>query len=132
VWSTFTQPFRLSVLYQVSVVQLDMLSESERPMAKRVQTIGVPDVRAPYSPPGVDSLSPASGPAGTTITFQGINLSGWKAYVTVMGRTIVDGQALTQDTFTAVIPADLPQGFHALSVDISRLFRKTFFFEVTP
>ena len=40
VWSTFSQPFRLSVLYEVSVVQLDMLGE--RPMAKRVERVGVP------------------------------------------------------------------------------------------
>ena len=35
-WSTFSQPFRLSVMYEVSVVQLDLLGE--RPMSKRVQT----------------------------------------------------------------------------------------------
>ena len=50
-WSTFTQPFRLSVLYEVSVVQLDMLPASERPMPKRVLETGV-DVR---------DLQPASG-----------------------------------------------------------------------
>jgi len=44
VWHTFTQPFRLSVTYEVSVVQLDMLSESEQAMAKRVKRIGVPKV----------------------------------------------------------------------------------------
>lgn len=131
IWSTFTQPFRLSVLYEVSVVQLDMPADSERPMPKRVLTIGVPDIRAPFQPPVVETIEPLSGPAGTTVTMQGKNLSGWKAYVTVMGRQILDGQALNADMITATLPSDLPPGFHQLQVDVSHLFRKTFFFEIT-
>ncbi len=132
VWSTFTRPFRLSARYQVSVVQLDMLSESELIMAKRVRTIGVPDVRAPFSPPVVDSIEPMSGAVGAVITFQGEHLVGWRAYVTVTGKLILDGQALTGDTFTMTVPANLSQGFYEIRVDISHLFRRTFFFEVTP
>jgi hypothetical protein len=132
VWSTFTQPFRLSILYAISVVQLDMLSESERAMAKRVRTIGVPDIRAPFHPPVVETLTPQSGTAGTVITFSGEYLTGWRAYVRIMDRIILDGQALTGDSFTVAIPTDLSQGFYEIRVDISHLFRKTFFFEVTP
>jgi len=43
-WSTFSQPFRLSVMYEVSVVQLD--SDRERPVSKRVERTAVPSVRA--------------------------------------------------------------------------------------
>jgi Pvc16 N-terminal domain len=132
VWSTFTQPFRLSVLYQVSAVQLDMLVESEQVMAKRVRTIGVPDVRAPFLPPAVNSIEPMSGAVGTVITFQGEHLAGWRAYVTMTGKLVLNGQALTGDTFTMTVPADLPLGFHEIRVDISHLFRRTFFFEVIP
>jgi hypothetical protein len=132
VWSTFTQPFRLSVMYQVSVVQLDMLPASERPMPKRVLQTGVPDVRAPFSPPVVSDLVPLSGPVGTLITVHGQHLAGWRAYVMVMGRKLLDAQELTQDQFTVTLPADLPLGFHEIRVDISHLFRKTFFFEMTP
>lgn len=130
VWNTFTQPFRLSVLYEVSVVQLDMLPESERVMARRVEQIGVPDVRAPFQPPVVEGLSPASGPVGTEITFQGAYLSGWRGYVAMMDTTVLDGVALDEDSFTITVPADLPPGFHEIRVDISHLFRRTFFFEV--
>src|SRR5207249_8624832 len=63
-WGTFAQPFRLSVRYQVSTVQLDMLPAQERPLPKRVRTIGVPSVRAPFSPPVVLELAPTSGAAG--------------------------------------------------------------------
>ncbi len=132
VWSTFTQPFRLSILYQISVVQLDVLPASERPMPQRVRQIGVPDVGAPFTPPVVDEITPLSGSAGTIVTFRGQHLVGWRAYVRVMRRTILDAQELTEDQFTVTLPTDLPPGFHELRVDISHLFRKTFFFEVIP
>jgi hypothetical protein len=132
IWNTFTQPFRLSVLYQVSVVQLDMLPASEQAMAKRVRTIGVPEVRAPFLPPTVNAVDPVSGAAGTVITFEGENLAGWRAYVAITGRLLLDGQALAGNTFTMTVPADLPQGFHEIKVDISHLYRRIFFFEVTP
>lgn len=131
VWSTFTQPFRLSVLYEVSVVQLEMLPESEQMMAKRVRQIGTPQVHAPFAPPEVGNIEPLSGPAGTVITFHGKNLASWKSYVTLMRRLIADGINLTQDSFDVTLPTDLSPGFHEIRVDISHLFRKTFFFEVT-
>lgn len=137
VWSTFTQPFRLSILYEISVVQLDMLSESEKAMATRVRQIGIPDVRAPFNPPEVENMDPVRGPVGSVVTFHGKNLSGWKAYVTVMGRRILDGGDITGDSFSITIPASVipgqttPPGFHEIRVDISNLFRKIFFFEVT-
>ncbi len=131
VWATFTQPFRLSVLYEVSVVQIDMLSKREREMAKRVETIGVPEVRAPFRPPAVASLDPASGPAGTEVTVQGAHLDGWQAYVTMSLRSVVDGQEISGDSFQFTIPAGLDPGFHETQIDVSHLHRATFFFEVT-
>jgi hypothetical protein len=131
VWSTFTQPFRLSVMYEVSVVQLDMRPESERPMATRVRHIGVPDVRAPFKPPVVEKIDPTSGLAGTSITVYGDSLSGWTAYVTVLGRRILEAPDLTEDAFEVTLPDNLPPGFHEIRVDVSHLFRRTFFFEVT-
>jgi hypothetical protein len=131
IWSTFSQPFRLSVLYEVSVVQLDMLPESERTMAPRVSGIGVPAPSAAFNPPVVARIDPGSGPAGTTITASGENLSGWKAYVTVMRRQILAAHELTSDTFEVTLPADLVVGVHEIRVDISHLYRRTFLFEVT-
>jgi hypothetical protein len=131
VWTTFTQPFRTSVLYEVSVVQLDRLPASERPIPTRVRSIGVPDVRAPFRPPVVERLEPLSAPVGSTITFHGQHLTGWKAYVTMMRRMVVDGLELTGDTFTMTVPSDMPQGFHEVRVDIAHLHRRIFFFEVT-
>lgn len=132
VWSTFSQPFRLSVLYEVSVVQLDQAADRRRPIPGRVRSIGVPDVRAPYRPPVVGRMEPASGPAGTAVTFHGEHLDGWSAHVVVLRERIVDGVPLTGDRFTATIPGDLPPGMYPVRVDVAHLYRRTFFFEVTP
>jgi len=132
IWGTFSQPYRLSVLYQVSTVQLDMLPQKELPLPKRVRKIGVPDVRAPFSPPVVLDIAPINGKVGASVTFTGQHLAGWKANVTFGGQMSLQGQALTSDTFAATIPAGLQPGFYNISVDISRLFRRIFLFEVTP
>ena len=132
VWSTFAQPYRLSVAYEVAVVQLDMLSASERTMAKRVRHIGVPQVAAPFLPPTVEMITPMAAPAGASVTVSGKNLAGWQAYVSLMRRPVLAGLELTADSFSVTIPADLAPGFYEIRVDISHLSRKTLFFEVTP
>ena len=131
-WTTFAQPFRLSVRYLVSTVQLDMLPAKEVPMPKRVRTVGVPGVRAPFQPPVVAGMTPANGTAGAVVTFAGQNLTGWRATVDAADQTLVDKQVLTGDTFDATIPAGAQPGFYNVRVDISKLFRRTFLFEVTP
>jgi hypothetical protein len=131
VWSTFNEPFRLSVAYEVAVVQLDQSPESEQVMPPRVVTIGVPGVRAPFVPPLLSGIAPLSGPAGTDIAFIGQHLNGWRAYVTIAGTVAAGGIAINGDSFSVGVPAGLPPGFHAIRVDISRLHRATFFFEVT-
>jgi hypothetical protein len=132
IWTTFSQPFRLSVLYEVSTVQLDRSAQSQRPLPNRVRQVGVPEVRAPLNPPAVTGMSPASGPAGTVLTFTGANLAGWRASVVLLDRALLAGEPLTGDTFTANVPADLAPGFYDVRVDVSHLFRRSFLFEVTP
>ena len=131
VWSTFSQPFRLSVLYQVSTVQLDRRTEHSRPVPGRVRRIGVPEVRAPFRPPTVSGMSPAAGAPGSTLTFSGAHLVGWHADVAVGNRRVLAGEPLEDDSFTAALPAGLEPGFHDVRVDVSGLFRRTFVLEVT-
>jgi len=131
IWSTFSQPFRLSVLYQVSTVQLDRLPASQRPMPKRVRQVGVPDIRAPLNPPTITDMSPVGGTAGTVLIFTGVHLAGWRAGVLLADQTVVAGQPLTGDTFTTTLPGGLLPGFYDVRVDVSGLFRRTFLFEVT-
>ncbi|MEV0293900.1 Pvc16 family protein [Nocardia sp. NPDC050710] len=129
IWTTFAKPFRISVLYQVSTVQLDRLPGAAQPLPTRVRRIGVGEVRAPFQPPVVTGMTPSGGLAGTEITFTGTYFAGRKAHVVIAERTIFAEQ-LTGDSFTAILPADLPPGLYDMQVDVSGLFRRTFLFEV--
>jgi hypothetical protein len=115
----------------VSVVQLDPSAASHRPLPARVREVGAPEIRAPFAPPFVDRVEPASAPAGGVLTFHGSALSGWRAYVTLLRAALVDGAEIDGESFTATLPAGLAPGFHSLTVDVSHLFRRTFFVEVT-
>jgi len=132
IWTTFGEPFRLSVSYEVSVVQLDQGAGSDRPLSQRVSEVGIPQITQPFAPLSVDDMTPQSGPVGSVITFTGEHLSGWLAYVRIFNRLILDSHEIIANSFQATVPMDLPPGFHEIRVDISRLHRKTFFFEVTP
>lgn len=131
IWNTFTQPFRLSVLYQVSVVQLDMSKAGERKMAPRPTKINVRNVEARFRPPIVSGMEPAKGRPGSSVAFFGENLAGWKASVTLSGKTLLDGQVVTGDSFQINVPDPIAPGLYEMKVDISGLFRRTFFFEVS-
>jgi hypothetical protein len=131
IWSTFSHPFRLSVPYQISTVQLDRRAESSRRVPVRVRRIGVPDVRAPFRPPAVLDMSPAAGAPGSSLTFTGAHLTGWRADVVVGDQRILAGEPLDGETFTGTLPAALRPGFYDVRVDVSALFRRTFVFEVT-
>lgn len=132
VWTTFGEPYRLSVSYEISVVQLDQFPDAVQTMATRVTSIGVPEIAAPFNPPAVDRMFPTRGPAGSVVTFSGANLDNWQAYVRMFGRRIVEAQVIIGDSFDVTVPGDLLQGFYEIRVDISHLHRTTFFFEVTP
>jgi hypothetical protein len=132
IWTTFSQPFRLSVMYELATVQLDRSAKSTRPLPNRVRQVGVPDVRAPWNPPAVTGMAPASGPAGTALTFAGVNLAGWRASAVLLDQALLAGAPLTGDTFTAAVPVGLGPGFYDVRVDVSHLFRRSFLFEVTP
>jgi hypothetical protein len=132
VWSTLSRPYQLSVVYRVSVVQLDLKAAAEKTLARRVSQVGVPDVRAPFVPPEVAAPTPASGPPGTVLTFSGSALDGWQAYVLMTGQSLASGLSIDGESFQVTVPAAAQPGFHELRVDISHLTRRTFFFEVTP
>jgi Pvc16 N-terminal domain len=131
IWTTFGKPFRTSVLYQVSTVQLDRLPAAQRPLPKRVRRIGVPAVGAPHNPPTLTAMSPAHGPPDTVLTFTGAHLPGQRATVVIADHTALADHPLTRDAFTATVPDGLLSGLYEVHVDVSGLFRRTFLFEVT-
>ncbi len=130
VWSTFDVPYRLSAMYEVSVVQLDQSATTDATLAERVRTIGVPQVQAPFVPPVLNGITPGSGPLGTTVTVSGENLEGWQANVHMTDVEAAADVALLGDSFTFDVPAGLDAGFHQVKVEVSQLTRATFFFEV--
>ncbi len=133
VWATFSTPFRLSVLYEVSVVQLDMLPAREKEMAKRVETIGVPVIQADYAPPVLGDIQPTVGTAGSTVTVSGQNLAGWNPYVTVSGRLVTNVTDPQSTSFDVPLPGNLLPGYQEIRVDIGDKARQTYLFEVkTP
>lgn len=132
VWGTFKQAFRTSVLYEISVVQLDQAPEGGRPVPRRVRQIGVPKVGAPFSPPIVENVVPVVGRSGTVVRISGKHLKGWRAYVTLSNRPLADGVSIAADDFAVTIPAGLATGFHQMRVNISHLCRRTLFFEIVP
>ncbi len=137
VWATFTKAFRLSVLYEVSVVQLDMLPESERTMADQVKTIGVPEVKGvpPYDPPFIERIEPQTGPAGSTVHVFGKNFTGWNAFVYIKGETeegkLINVHEYSESSFEFRIPTDLSPRFYNVLVDVGHLSKQTILFEVT-
>ena len=130
-WSTFGQPYRTSAGYEVSVVQIDRAGRSDSAVPQRVRKVGVAEPQAPFQPPLVTAMSPAAGPAGTTLEFAGEHLQGWHADVGITGETVLTGFPLTGDAFSAVSPAGLGPGLHQVHVDVSGLFSRVFLFEVT-
>ena len=130
VWGTFETPYRLSVAYEVSVVQLDRSPDTQRPLARRVRTIGVPEVRAPYTPPRITGFAPGSVPPGGQLVVSGEHLAGWRATVTISGVEVVAGAVLASDELTLTVPATLLPGFHHVRADISGLARATTYVEV--
>jgi hypothetical protein len=130
-WGTTHDPYRLSVQYEVSVVQIDPTPDADRTIARRVERVGVPQVRAPYVPPVLITAAPLSGPAGTVVRISGEQLAGWRAGVTLGGVGLTGDEPLGGDEIAVTVPTGLPPGFHRLRADVARLTRVSWFFEVT-
>lgn len=129
VWATFQQPFRLSVMYEVSVVQLEQ-EGGQRELPTRVGSIGV-SAGADYVTPAVDAMTPTSLVAGQDLTFSGRHLAGWNAGVRILGADVVIQQQLTANSFTATVPNSLVPGLYQVRVDVGNVYRTTFLLEVT-
>jgi len=131
IWSTFSRPFRPSVQYQVSTVQLDAHRDEELRVPARVRRVAVPVVRTYPGPPVVGALSPVRGPAGSVLEFSGEHLRGMRVSVVMGGRVVLRDHHLTGDAFSVDVPADVAPGVYDLRVDVAGVFRRTFLFEVT-
>src|SRR6266545_2026092 len=72
IWMMFSQPYRLSVVYQVSLVQIAPTA----PPASRGAPVMVTALDVfPISPPGLTDLSPAKGGTGGALALRGRGLA---------------------------------------------------------
>lgn len=129
VWTALEKDLRLSAIYEVSFV--DVLARREQPLGPRVIRTDL-TVNAVDRRPSLAAFAPASGPAGTSITFSGSDLAGWTATVRIGGRRVLHRHPLdTTNTFAATVPALAP-GIYEVEADVSGLARLAGVFEVTP
>jgi len=100
IWTGLNKAYRLSVIYEVSLVQIEPFVPSSGPGPK-TQSVSL-DV-ATLSGPVIASIQPASGPAGAQVTLKGTNFRS-RGYATVV---MVDGQPLTGADLTKVTDKEI-------------------------
>jgi hypothetical protein len=110
IWTGFNKGYRLSVGYEVSLVQIaPILPTSRAALAQvldvRLDTLGVPLIA---------SIAPASGPAGTQVTLAGSNFMRPGTPTSVMVDDLEIGEAdlasLGPNTIVFDVPTVLPRG----------------------
>jgi hypothetical protein len=130
-WTTFGAPWRPSVAYRVSAVQLDVGTPTPPlPQIERVGRIGTA-TDASVTRPVLLTLLPDRTPAGAPVILTGQHLKGWRVTVEIGGQVAVETTA-TGDTLTVPVPAGLLPGLYEARVDAAHLAARTFRLEVTP
>ena len=130
IWGAFDVPYRLSVGYEVSVVQIDQIPETSTAMPPRIQSIGGIAIGLANNLPSDLSLVEKRVRRGENITITGQNMVGWRASARLGNRYIADGLALVDNSITLTIPLDAGLGVQLLRVDVSGLKRSSFYIEV--
>jgi hypothetical protein len=108
IWSMFNQPYRLSVVYQVSLVQIAPTAPARRP-APPVMVTGL-DV-FPLDPPRLAALDPPQGGASGTLTLRGFGLArqGFISSVRFGGQP-VEPSSVAANQLQILLPARLEAG----------------------
>lgn len=134
IWTGLSKAYRLSVAYDVSLVQIGPTAPVPSP-APVVQT---PKVQiAAFQSPVITSVEPASGPVGTTITIRGNGFTrpGASTVVTVGGDELsaVDLAQLTNEQIQLTVP-QAPQRGPRLPIVVSVQGQQSppGFYEVRP
>jgi hypothetical protein len=111
IWTGFSKAYRLSVAYEVSLVQIAPLA----PVALQPPHPQRTSVHAnPLGPPSIASIDPRSGPVGAKVKLTGNNfrLPGQATSVIIGGVTLGQGdlERLTSNEIVLTIPFALAQG----------------------
>lgn len=134
IWTSLSKAHRLSVLYDVSLVQIAPLAPAPPPappvqgVRLGVETKGVPVV---------ETVSPPAGAAGTLVTLKGSNLKehGSQTYVAFGEVQLAESDLVKceRDEIMLVVPSGLQRGPKVrLTVSAGRDESAPVFFEVRP
>ncbi|MGA1841676.1 MAG: Pvc16 family protein [bacterium] len=133
IWSMGNNPYKLSVAYHVSLVQIAP-APPVKPTAPLVQKTGIQEP-AIIAPPMITQLSPASGPVGTKLQITGVNLSpeGFSPKVKMNETSITDLENATQNEIVLKVPEDVKRGpLQNIKVSINGKESNAKQFRITP
>ena len=111
IWTGFSKAYRLSVAYEVSLVQIAPLA----PTTARAPSASRPSVSASTTgPPSIGSIEPATGPAGAQVTLVGANVTqqGRPTTINVGGVSVEEGdfERVSPTEIRFVVPSDVSGG----------------------
>jgi hypothetical protein len=134
IWTGLSKAYRLSVAYEVSLVQIAPLNPPQAP-APAVQEISLSV--ATIGRPQIGSISPASGEVGTDVTVQGsgFKIRGMQTIVTVGEEQFAEADLikLTANEIVVKIPEAPRRGPKLpIIISVSQKESDPVFFEVTP
>ena len=130
IWGSIESGPRLSVGYEVSVVQIEPTEERERRISRvrEVRLTAVPT----KGPPRVEGITPEAGPIGTTVTVTGFNFDGQYVEVVIDGQIVESITVVSPSTATFQIPDGLEAGYHQIVVIVNGRRSNGVNFVVTP
>jgi hypothetical protein len=107
IWTGFSKAYRLSVAYEVSLIEIGPLTAATTALSGPVQRIGVR--LGPTGAPAIAAVQPATGPAGAQVTILGANfrLPGGPTTVTIGDQAFEEADllVLTPQEIQVAIPA---------------------------
>lgn len=108
-WSMGDKPYKLSVTYHVSIVQIAPTVPA-KPVAAPVQDIGIQVFT--LAPPSITELNPSGGPVGSEVHIIGSNLTrrGSITTVKVCETTVSNFVSAAENEIVFVIPKNLKKG----------------------
>ncbi|MFX0194754.1 MAG: Pvc16 family protein [Candidatus Hodarchaeota archaeon] len=132
IWSMGEKPYRLSVTYHVSLVQIAP-TVPPKPIAAPIQETAL--TVTTFEPPLITELNPSSGPVGTQLHIIGVNVSlkGFRTLVRFGEASLTDFISATEGEIVLTVPDDLKKGpEQKITVVIDGRESKPELFQVSP
>jgi hypothetical protein len=121
-WTSLSASYRLSVAYQVCVVQIEsrVLQPAPLPVMRRggfVQTLRTPQITEVFrQPSAVTGIRSAGVTVGETLRIVGVNLAATPSRVVLGGVDVPIVPPARDDQLDVQVPASLPAGVHTAEV----------------